>query len=91
MDVKDILANLNGTTDERRREAINEAISVEIGTSEELCVHRLMIKEIVSIIKTLHSGEIDTSRFDALDAAIEAIIAEKNKIYGKEKDDEEDL
>lgn len=89
--IKDKLAELNGTTDERRREVIAKTIGEEIGTSEELCIIRKTLKFVLEVIKELHDGEIDTSRFDEYCAAVEAIIAEKNEIYGKEKKNEEDF
>ena len=89
--IKDKLAELNGTTDERRREVIAKTVGEEIGTAEELCIIRKTLKFVLEVIKTLHDGEIDTSHFDEYCAAVEAIIAEKNEIYGKEKKNEEDF
>ena len=82
--VKDLLAELNGTTDERRCEVISETVGREIGASKELSILRKTVFFILEIIKELHDGELNTEKFDEYYAAVEEIIAAANEKYGKE-------
>ena len=79
--VKDLLAEANGTQEERSDEVARERISRAMHVAEELAVIRKTVKYILEIIAELHDGEIDTKRFDDYNERIEKIVAQAKKEY----------
>ena len=74
--IKNALANKNGRTNERYKEAVRERVANTFDTADETAILRKAVAVLFDVVATLHAGAINNTEFSQYHAIVEKIKSE---------------